>query len=702
MMEQSPTNSWIWTFACLLWLLPLVDFCAGLLFRQQRFKFVPLLSSALAAAGALAAWFLAFWMEAGETLYFTLEWWNFGNHSFDFSIVLSPESRLLLVIVTSVSAAVHFYSLEYMGNDPSINRYYALLGLFGFSMLGIVLSDSLLLMFFFWELVGASSYFLIGFWFARQAAPQAAFKAFIVNRIGDLGFLIGLGLVYVIFQTFNIRDIQSVVNTMQWKGEAFTFLLNNSIFSGTPLVFTIVGVCLLGGAVGKSAQFPLQIWLPDAMQGPTPVSALIHAATMVAAGIYFLARIFFLFTPDALALIAIVGAATAFMGAVSAVGHFDIKKVLAFSTVSQLGFMVMAIGIGGREEGIFHLATHAAFKAALFLAAGSVIHALHLYSHHAHVTFDVQDIRRMGGLKPHMPVTFAVFLVASLALAGIPFFSGFLSKDAIITRAVAWASAEGGWRWLIPSVAVITTFFTAFYMSRLVVLVFFGRVKLPGFSSRHVPTENNRLVTIPMAVMAVASLWIWFGWNPFGSHSWLMESLRHGEATISGLYLEKTMEVSHSSVLTVSLIASLAGIFLGYLVYDEDTVESPGRVEELQLKPEEKQGFFTRLSAKNWFLDDLYDQTVVYLFWKARDAADWMERKIIDRVVNYAGVLGVVSSVVIAWMDKHLLDGLVNLAALLTKFFGNIARAFQGGSVQKYIAWSLFFTVLLVTWILTK
>ncbi len=698
-MEQSTLFTVEWIAVAIIWGLPLLSMLLGLSLWKKQGSWFGFFASALLGISAVLSWALFFALKSSPNLYFTVAWWSTGEHTFDFSLALSPNSRLLLIIVNSVSLLVHVFSLEYMKDDPGKNRYFAWLGLFTFSMTGIVLSDSLLLMFCFWEVVGASSYLLIGFWFTRAAAAKASYKAFIVNRIGDLGFLIGLGLLYVIFNTFSIREIQEIINTVQWKGEEFTFSIANASFKASPVLFTVLGICLFGGAVGKSAQFPLQLWLPDAMQGPTPVSALIHAATMVAAGIYFLVQIFFLLTPDALSFIAIIGTLTALMGAVAAIAQYDIKKVLAFSTISQLGFMVMAVGIGGTGESLFHLTTHAAFKAGLFLAAGSVIHALHIYSHHANLSFDVQDIRQMGGLHKLMPVTFITFLVVAMALAGFPLFSGFLSKDAILAKTIAWASAEGGWRWGVPAVAVFTAFLTAFYMARLAILVFFGRSKMPQSGSRHSVKENNRYITVPLILLAAASIWVWFDLNPFAGSSWLVQSVAAGNASLSSLYLEKTMEVSHSTVLTLSILASLAGVSLGYIAYDEET---SGIVPAQQQSPIKGRGFFWGISFNNWYLERFYEQTVIYLFWKAKSTAAWLEEKVIDRIVNLLAVVGVVLALIVSWVDRHLIDGLVNFAAALTKFFGNIARSFQGGPVQKYIAWSLFFTLLLVTWILIK
>ncbi|CAD5272897.1 MULTISPECIES: NADH-quinone oxidoreductase subunit L [unclassified Imperialibacter] len=697
-MEQQPTNIWIWSAIAVLWLLPLLSFVIGLVLWRKRKSGLGKFSTSLLAVSTLLSW-LIFGINFGvpESL-LSLSWWKVGTTEFSFSLALSGITQLLLVIVNTVSLLVHVYSLEYMKDDPGKNRYFACLGLFTFSMLGIVLSDSLLLIFCFWELVGTSSYFLIGFWYKKESAALASFKAFLVNRVGDLGFLIGICLIYAIFRTLSISELQTMVDAVQWKGEVFNFERNGELITSSPFMFTVISICLLGGAVGKSAQFPLQVWLPDAMEGPTPVSALIHAATMVAAGIYFVARVFFLFTPPALFIVAFIGAITAVMGAVAAISQYDIKKVLAFSTISQLGFMVLALGVGGREEGLFHLATHAAFKAGLFLAAGSIIHAMHRFAHETHAHFDAQDMRLMGGIKKYMPTTFLVFLLLALAISGIPMFSGFLSKDAIITKAFSWASAEGGVRWLVPILALFSAFLTAFYMSRLVMLVFFGSNKTPGLGEKSGLTENGKLITIPLMVLAGGSLWIWFNWNPFGQGSWLMDLVATGRSTISGLYLETTNEIPHKTIAIISILASLTGVGLGYVMYDEDEHQTIAELEETTTKP----GFWSELSFNNWYLNELYDQTVVYSFNQLTKASSWADRRVIDPLINLTGVLMVVASVVVGWFDKKVVDGLVLLTVRITEFFGNIARSFQGGAVQKYIAWSLFFTLLVVTWILIK
>ncbi len=698
-MEQEPLNIWIWSAVAIIWILPVLSFIVGLVFWRRRKDGFGKLSTALMGITCLLSWAIFIGNYGAPESVFSSSWWVVGVTQIDFSLALSGITHLLLVIVSTVSFLVHVYSIEYMREDAGKNRYFACLGLFTFSMLGIVLSDSLLLMFCFWELVGTASYFLIGFWFHKDSAANASFKAFIVNRVGDLGFLIGLCLLYTVFHSFSISEIQGLVEAIQWKGEVFNFERNGELIVSSPFMFTVISICLLGGAVGKSAQFPLQVWLPDAMEGPTPVSALIHAATMVAAGIYFVARIFFLFTPPALFIVAFVGAITAVMGAVAAVAQYDIKKVLAFSTISQLGFMVLALGVGGREESIFHLATHAAFKAGLFLAAGSVIHAIHQFAHASDAHFDAQDMRLMGGFRKLMPTTFITFLILALAISGIPMFSGFLSKDAIISKAFSWASAEGGVRWLVPIMALFSAFLTAFYMCRLVMLVFFGSNKTPGMDQAAPIKENNRLITVPLIILAAGSLWIWFSWNPFGQTSWLLELVSGGKTTLSGLYLETTAEISHKTVATFSILASLAGIGLGYVLYDEEKDHAMAALEE---ESTTKPGFWAKLSFHNWYLNDFYDQTVVFAFHWLKRVASWIDRRIIDPAINLLGMFTVVTSIVVGWFDKKAVDGLVALIARVAEFFGNIARSLQGGAVQKYIAWSLFFTLAVVAWILIK
>ena len=370
---------------------------------------------------SLAILFQSLGME--EPAVWNFPWVDFGNvpligHlTMELGIAVDHLTAIMLVVVTLVSTLVHFFSIGYMHGDVRYSRYFAYLGIFTFSMLMIVLTNNFFLIYVGWELVGLSSYLLIGHWYEKKSAADASKKAFIVNRVGDIGMFTGIMILYKTFHTFGFREI-------------FEAMSSGNIPMGCEAWLTAAGILIFCGAVGKSAQFPLHVWLPDAMEGPTPVSALIHAATMVAAGVYLVARTFPMMTADALTVIAYTGAVTAFISATIAIAQNDIKKVLAYSTISQLGYMVMGLGVGAYTAGFFHLVTHAMFKAGLFLGSGSVIHAMHHALHHQHDHHtDPQDIRNMGGLKSKMPVTFAAFLMYTLAICGVPFTSGFLSKD---------------------------------------------------------------------------------------------------------------------------------------------------------------------------------------------------------------------------------------------------------------------------------
>ncbi len=386
-------------------------------------------------------------------------WINIGEFQITLGVFIDNVTVIMLFVVTLVSTLVHVYSIGYMEGDKYYSRYFAYLSLFTFSMIGIVLSNSLFMIFIFWELVGLSSYLLIGFWFEKDSAANAGKKAFLVNRVGDVGMLIGIMMIWTATDGFNFQHV-------------FASIEEGSL-QGTQL--TIAGLLVFCGAIGKSAQFPLHVWLPDAMEGPTPVSALIHAATMVAAGVYLTVRMFPLLTVDAQLIIAYVGGFTAFFAATIAVTQNDIKRVLAYSTVSQLGYMVMALGVGHYVAGFFHLVTHAAFKALLFLGSGSVIHAMHhaLHTMKDHKT-DPQDMRNMGGLRKQMPITYVTFLIATLAISGIPFTSGFISKDAILSGSLAYALMHPQ-HILLPIFGFGAAVLTAFYMFRQVLMTFHGK-----------------------------------------------------------------------------------------------------------------------------------------------------------------------------------------------------------------------------------
>lgn len=482
-----------------------------------------------------------------------------GQESFaiDIQTLNDPMSRLMLLIVTFIGTLVHVFSLVYMRKDIGFSRYFGALSFFVFSMLGIVLSSNLIMMFIFWELVGVSSYLLISHWFDKPAAADAGKKAFITNRIGDVGFLLGILLVWQQAHTVNIASI-------------------------TGQVSTLAGLLIFCGAVGKSAQFPLHVWLPDAMEGPTPVSALIHAATMVAAGVYMLCRVMVLFTPDALLIIAWIGAITALLAALMAIQQNDIKRILAYSTLSQLGYMVMAVGCGGAEAAMFHLTTHAAFKALLFLGAGAVIYACH----------HEQDIWNMGGLRHKLSKTSITFIIGALALAGFPLLSGFFSKDAILMQAHLNQKP-------LFYIGVTVAALTAFYMMRCVLVAFFGKTRTDQAKEAHeVPGE----MLLPLIILALFSVFL--GAPQIGLAGYL------------GFEEDKA---SHHAALIWGTIAASVGMIGGYMVYrNADTDPLPAKL-----------GVLSRWMRDRFYFDELYaflnqwtQETLSY-------ASNWFDRWII-------------------------------------------------------------------------
>jgi NADH-quinone oxidoreductase subunit L len=555
------------------------------------------------------------------------QWITTGDFSVPFVLRFDPLTAIMCMVVTGVGFLIHVYSIGYMGHDRTPPKFFAYLNLFSFSMLSLVLGGNLPILFLGWEGVGLCSYLLIGYWYEDDAKASAGKKAFIVNRIGDLGFLIGIFILYKHFGTIDFAGLRTAVASA-----------GQGIDVG---VVTIATMCLFVGAMGKSAQIPLYVWLPDAMAGPTPVSALIHAATMVTAGVYMLTRLNFLFVlaPSTLMLVSGIGALTAIFSATIALTQRDIKKVLAYSTVSQLGFMFVAAGVGNFVAAIFHVMTHAFFKALLFLGSGSVIHGMH----------EEQDIMKMGGLKTHMPKTFATFVVGTAAIAGFPFLSGFFSKDEIMWSAFSSHHGLGGpWLWAVLAVAA---FMTAFYMSRLTCLTFFGSER---FDSHEVhPHESPATMVVPLIVLAALS--VLGGYLGFPGHSWL----EHWLSPVMGVAGAGAEHAAESSggleylFMAISSVIGLAGLGLGYFLY----VKRP----EVPKKIHESFGLAYKVLFNKYYVDELYQAVFVNPIKK-------------------------LATVTWKYFDVIVVDGAVLMFARASKVAGDVGRLLQTGAIQIYAA----------------
>jgi NADH-quinone oxidoreductase subunit L len=624
-----------------LWLIPILPLAGAAIngFLGKKSSRQAVTTIALVFCGAAFAWSL--WVAARFSSLdlpyqeFLAKWIRSGSFSADFAFYLDQLSLVMLLVVTGVGFLIHIYSVGYMWDDPGYYRFFSYLNLFMFFMLTLVLANNYLLMFIGWEGVGLASYLLIGFWFTKDSAASAGKKAFIVNRIGDFGFLIGLFLLIKHFGSLNFIQVFSAVDHLPAGTE-------------TDALLTAIGILLMVGAAGKSAQIPLYVWLPDAMEGPTPVSALIHAATMVTAGVYMVSRSHVIFerAPIALEVVAIIGTLTALFAATIGIAQTDIKKVLAYSTVSQLGYMFMACGVGAFSAGIFHLMTHAFFKGLLFLAAGSVIHACG----------GEQDMRKMGGLRSFIPWTFLAMSIATLAIAGIPPLAGFWSKDEILWK--AYSSPSGSWVfWLI---GVITAFLTSFYMFRLWYMTFFGDYRgaqvdshghLAHGHDEHahgLPHESPSVMLVPLMILAVLSLVGGFvGW---GNH------FEHFLAPVFGATEpEAANRGTELLLMGVSVAVAIAGWLLAYLLYH--------RRPELPEKCAAALNGFYHAVVNKYYVDELYATLFV--------------KPLID------------GSTRILWqaVDRKAIDDSVNDAADGARHVSDEVRHMQSGNLRSYAAW---------------
>jgi NADH-quinone oxidoreductase subunit L len=627
-----------------LWLIPTLPLAGAAIngFLGRRSSKTAVTTIALAFPGLAFALALkiafGFSSAAAPYTFHLAQWIRSGSFSADFGFYLDQLSLVMLLVVTGVGFLIHIYSVGYMAEDPSFYRFFTYLNLFMFFMLTLILADNYLLMFIGWEGVGLASYLLIGFWFTKDSAASAGKKAFIVNRIGDFGFLIGLFLIIQHFGSLNFTEVFSKIQPLPAET------------AGAGLL-TAIGILLMVGACGKSAQIPLYVWLPDAMEGPTPVSALIHAATMVTAGVYMVSRSHMIFerAPIALTVVAIIGTLTALFAATIGITQTDIKKVLAYSTVSQLGYMFMACGVGAFSAGIFHLMTHAFFKGLLFLAAGSVIHSVG----------GEQDMRKMGGLRSYIPWTFLTMGIATLAIAGIPPLAGFWSKDEILWK--AFSSEHGSWiYWLI---GVITAFITSFYMFRLLFMTFFG-----DYRGSHVdehghathdghdahghgePHESPSVMLVPLMILAVLSL--------VGGLVGIGNGFEHFLSPVFGPAADAAEGASHATellLMAVSVTVAILGFILAYVLY----VTRP----ELPKKIAASLGSFYDAVLNKYYVDEIYAKLFV--------------KPLVD------------GSTEILWqgVDRKVIDDTVNNAADGARHVSDEVRHMQSGNLRSYAGW---------------
>ena len=671
-------------FALLILFLPLASFVLQIFFGRRLgprgvwISVAALFITLILAASMLAT--VAFGTPMDHLP--EVEWFSIGDFRLTLGFQLDNLAVTMLVIVALISSLVHLYSVEYLRGDVRYTRYFGYLGLFTFSMNGIVLAHSLVMMYMFWELVGLSSYLLIGHWFEKDSAASAGKKAFLTNRVGDIGMFIGIMLFWSVTGTFTFQGLYEMVDVN-----------GGNAFAGQMGLLSLAGGLVFMGAIGKSAQFPLHIWLPDAMEGPTPVSALIHAATMVAAGVYLTVRLFPILTPAALLFVATIGAITAVLGALIAITQMDIKRVLAYSTVSQLGYMVMAVGLGAQQAAFFHLATHAMFKGLLFLCSGSVIYAMHRALEHQndHET-DAQDMRNMGGLRSKMPITWITMLIGALAISGVPLFSGFLSKDAILAGSLAFASENSAW-WavLFPIAGFGAAAITAFYMFRLIFMTFHGKPANEAVTA-HVH-ESPPAMTGPLVLLAALSFALIFTLpqiNPLHSEGWLTQALPQaenltGHAELGVEHLEHGWHEAHGTAVMLSLTVAGGGILLAVLVYLLSLINAGAIARQFQ-----RVGMY-QLSFYKFYFDEIYDALIYRPFLWLTEVVAWLDWNFWDQwfidgvgrnTVRGGEVSGWLDYV---WLDQYIVDGI----GRVTQRIGATGRKLQTGRVQNYLMWAL-------------
>ncbi|MHC4942746.1 MAG: NADH-quinone oxidoreductase subunit L [Planctomycetota bacterium] len=673
-------------------LVPLLGFLIQIFFSgklPRNGDFVPTGAIGISAVLALILGWHMFKVYDPDLVYdskalgYYWNWFDFGSVKLQAGVYLDNAGIVMLMMVTVVSFFIHLFSIGYMHGDRYYGRFFAYLGLFCFSMLGLVASDNILFMFIFWELVGFCSYLLIGFFFYEDDPPRCANKAFLVNKVGDGLFLLGILIIWHVTGTFNFQGMFSAVESGNWISP-FPGVSNETLL-------TIAGILVFGGAVSKSAQFPLHVWLPDAMAGPTPVSALIHAATMVAAGVFMVGRMYPFFTTTALVVIAIVGAITAVFAATMGIVNNDIKKVLAYSTCSQLGYMVLALGVGGFMAGLFHLITHACFKACLFLGSGSVIHAVH-----------TQDMREMGGLRKKMPITYATFLISTLALTGVPCLSGYFTKDTIVANALEWGMAKGAAAYIPFLFAAVGAFMTMFYMMRLIIMTFHGEPKdQHKYDHAH---ESPPVMTIPLIALAILAIFVAGTILPWhtANDTWYADLVKRPDAACMAetaampeqaqhyehLY-EEMHHAEHSAhyiALGTSLPLVVLGFFLAMGFYYWKRFSAAKCAEAIR-------PIYNTVSNK-YYLDHFNDIVFVRGLIKLCFLVKNTLEAFIDFLVNFSGLLMRFVSFIHGMFDKYVVDSCVNFWWWTSHLLSGIFRVAQTGSAKDYLALALLGVVV--------
>ncbi len=654
--------SWI---ASNVWLIPAVPLAASLLIlfvsgaNRKAAASLAIIGQIVAFALSIAA-FISTLQTPGIRTFLNFTWFTFGEQTLRIGFVLDPLAAAMLMMITLVSLCIFVFSIGYMRNDKNFTRFFAYLSFFSAAMLGVVIANSLLLLFVCWELVGLASYLLIGFWIERPSAAAAAKKAFITTRIGDLGFFLGILWLYGKSGTLLFYD--------GGKG-----CIENAALLSLGASATFIALLIFCGAVGKSGQFPLHVWLPDAMEGPTPVSALIHAATMVAAGVFLVARVYPLFsfgavngvTPS-LTVVVSIGVITALMASLIALAQFDIKRILAYSTVSQLGLMMVSLGVGGVAAGIMHLIAHGFFKALLFLGAGSVIHGLH----------HEQDIRKMGGLRFAMPITFVIYAIGMMNLSGVPFFfSGGWTKEEILHATEHWHISHLPHYLMLAGVVL-----TALYMTRQFIYIFLGNRHAASVQAH----ESPRVMTRPLIALAACSILLVAVLTP--AWPWFRSYLNGERAQFDIALLLQPM-------IFISLALVAAGFVVGWFIYH--------KAEETDPLARAQPALF-RILENKFFLDELYDHTVIAIARIAARFADWMDRYIWDGFVRLGGGLGQLLGIFTKGFDENAINAGADELTNRTRGFGRVMSAQHSGQIQTYlgvIAIGMVALLLIYAWL---